>query len=165
LRDLDFIRFTGEDSRTTYEHISQFLTQVSDYRITDLHKIRLFPLSLLGTVFNWFVSIAPNSVETWEHLEQKFHESFYNRETKLRLSHLAAVRQKNNESTADYVRQFREARNKCYSLTIGERDLAELAFAGLTTTVRDKLDGQDFTDFDQLLQRAVVHENRAKEGK
>jgi hypothetical protein len=26
--------------------------QVSDYGITDMHKIRLFPLSLSGTAFN-----------------------------------------------------------------------------------------------------------------
>jgi hypothetical protein len=41
-----------EGSRTTYKHISQFLAQVSDYGITDVHKIRLFPLSLSGTSFN-----------------------------------------------------------------------------------------------------------------
>jgi hypothetical protein len=84
----EFARFTGEDSRTTYEHIGQFLEQVSEYGITDMHKIRLFPLSLLGTTFNWFVSLTPSSIQTWEHLEQKFHEYFYNGETELRLSHL-----------------------------------------------------------------------------
>jgi hypothetical protein len=35
----EFVRFTGEDSRSTYEHIGQFLAQVSDYGITDMHKI------------------------------------------------------------------------------------------------------------------------------
>jgi hypothetical protein len=73
-----FARFTREDSKTTYEHIGQFLAWVSDYGITDVHKIRLFPLSLSGTVFNWFISLAPNSVQTWENLEQRFHEYFYN---------------------------------------------------------------------------------------
>jgi hypothetical protein len=28
----------------------------------------------------------------WEHLEQKFHNYFYNGETELRLSHLAVVK-------------------------------------------------------------------------
>jgi hypothetical protein len=131
----EFARFIEEDSRTTYEHIGQFLMQVSDYGITDVHKIRLFPLSLSGTAFNWFVSLAPNSVQTWEHLEQRFHKYFYNGETELRLSHLMGVRQKNNESAADYVRWFRETRNKCYSLTIREKDFTELAFVGLTPTM------------------------------
>jgi hypothetical protein len=106
-----------------------------------VHKIRLFPLSLLGTMFNWFVSLAPNSVQMCKHLEQKFHEYFYNGETELRLSHLAAIIQKHNDSAAKYARQFRETRNKCYSLTIGERDLTELAFVGLIPAMRDKMDG------------------------
>jgi hypothetical protein len=67
-RVLEFTRFTGEDSMTTYEHIGQFLAQVSDYGITDMHKIRLFPLSLSGAAFNWFVSLTPNFVQKWEHL-------------------------------------------------------------------------------------------------
>jgi hypothetical protein len=29
----------------------------------------------------------------------------------------------------DYLRRFREIRNKLYNLMIGERDLADLAFA------------------------------------
>jgi hypothetical protein len=28
----------------------------------------------------------------WEHLEQKFHDYFYNGETELRLSHLAVIK-------------------------------------------------------------------------
>jgi hypothetical protein len=41
-----FVKFAGEESKSTYKHIGQFLAQVSDYGITDVHKIRLFPLSL-----------------------------------------------------------------------------------------------------------------------
>jgi hypothetical protein len=125
--------------------VGQFLAQVSNFGIMDMHKVRLFPLSLTGTTFNWFVLLAPNSVGSWEHLEQKFHDYFYNGEFKLRLSHLAAVKQKYNETVTEYMRRFREAKNKCYSLTIGERDLVELAFAGLTTSLKDRMEGQEFT--------------------
>jgi hypothetical protein len=48
----EFARFTGEDSRTTYENVGQFLAQFSDHGITNVHKIRLFPLSLSGMAFN-----------------------------------------------------------------------------------------------------------------
>jgi hypothetical protein len=124
--------------------VGQFLAQVSDFAIRDMHKVRLLPLSLTGTAFNWFVSLALNSVGTWEHLEQKFHDYFYNGESELRLSHLAVVKQKYNENITEYMRRFREVKNKCYSLTIGERDLAELAFAGLTTSLKDRMEGQEF---------------------
>jgi hypothetical protein len=40
--------------------------------------------------------------------------------------------------------------------------LADLAFVGLIPYLRDKLDGQEFSDTNQLLQRVLPYENRAK---
>jgi hypothetical protein len=56
-------------------------------------------------------------------------------------------------------------RNRCYNLTIGEKDLADWAFAGLSSYLREKLEGQEFLDVNQVLQRVTVHENRAKDQK
>jgi hypothetical protein len=139
------------------------LAQISDYGITDVHQIRLFPLSLSGTTFNWFVSLAANTINTLEQLEQKFHDCFFNGELELRLSHLAGAKQKPNETVSEYIRRFRETINKCYNLTIGDRDLAELAFVGLMMALRGRVEGQDFTDVNHLLQRVLAQESRAKE--
>jgi hypothetical protein len=68
-----------------------------------VHKIKLFPLLFSSTAINWFVLLPPNSIYTWEQLEQKFHDYFYNEETELRLSHLVSVKQKNNGSVFDYM--------------------------------------------------------------
>jgi hypothetical protein len=48
----DLAKFTGDDAKTMYEHTWQFLTQVNDVSITDVHKIGVFPLSLTGATFN-----------------------------------------------------------------------------------------------------------------
>jgi hypothetical protein len=48
----DLVKFMGNDAKTTYEHIGQFLAQVNDMGFYDIHKIRMFPLSLTGTMFN-----------------------------------------------------------------------------------------------------------------
>jgi hypothetical protein len=106
-----------------------------------VHRIRLFPLSLTGTAFNWFVSLPSNSVDTWDRLEQKFHDYFYSGESELRLSHLVAFKQKSNETMTDYMQRIRDTWNKCYRLTIGEKDLAELGFAGLSAGWKDKMEG------------------------
>jgi hypothetical protein len=37
--------------------------------ITDVHKIRIFPLPLTGAAFNWFTSLPPNSINSWVSLE------------------------------------------------------------------------------------------------
>jgi hypothetical protein len=104
-------------------------------------------------------------INTWEQLEQKFHDYFFNGESELRLSHLVRLKQKPNETVSEYIRRFRETRNKCYNLTIGDRDLAELAFTCLMMALRDRVEGQDFTDVNHLLQRALAQESRTKEHK
>jgi hypothetical protein len=50
----------------------------------------------------------------------------------------------------------------CHNLTIVEKDLADLPFVGLTPYLRDKLEGQEFSDTNQLLQRVLPYENHAK---
>jgi hypothetical protein len=65
---------------------------------SDVHKIRMFPLSLTRTTFNWFTSLPLNSIDSWVSLEQKFHDYFYNEEVDLRLSDLTSLRQKVKET-------------------------------------------------------------------
>jgi hypothetical protein len=144
-----------------YEHIGQFLAQVNDVGITDVHKIRMFPLFVTRAAFNRFTSLPPNSIDSWVGLEQKLHDYFYNGEVELRLSDLMSLRKKYIETVFDYLRQFQEVRNRCYNLTIAEKDLADLAFAGLAPYLRDKLDRQEFFDTNQLLLCALPYENRA----
>jgi hypothetical protein len=61
----DLAKFIGDDAKTMYEPIGQFLAQVKDMGITDMHNIRMFPLSLTGVAFNWFTSLPPNSIDSW----------------------------------------------------------------------------------------------------
>jgi hypothetical protein len=119
--------------------------------ITDVHKIRMFPLSLTGAAFNWFTSLPLNLIDSWVSLEKKFHNDFYNGEVELRLSDLASLRQKYTETISNYLRRFKEVRNRCYNLTIAEKDLAYLAFVGFTPYLRDKLHEQEFFNTNQLL--------------
>jgi hypothetical protein len=72
------------------------------------------------------------------------------------------LRQKYTKTISDYLKRFREVRNWCYNLTIAEKDLADLAFTGLTSYLRDKLNGQEFFNTNQLLLRALPYKNRAK---
>jgi hypothetical protein len=105
-------------------------------------KMRLFPLSLPGAAFTWFISLPPNLVYTFSDVDNKFHDYLFTSETELKLSHLLSVRQKSNESVSEYIRRFRDTRNRCYILTISDRDLADLASSGLIDNHKEKLDGQ-----------------------
>ena len=78
------------------------------YGSLDHLKIRMFPLSLFGTAFSWFSALAPNSVQTWSPLERKFYDHFCNSDNELRLCHLTSVKQKHNESVAEFIKRFRD---------------------------------------------------------
>jgi hypothetical protein len=115
----------------------------------------MFPLSLSGTAFTWFTSLAPNSIFTWAQLEQKLHKYFYSGNTELRLSHLTAIKQKHNESVAEYIRRFRDTRNQCFNLNISDKDFADLAYSGLTSHLKDKLESHAFFNVSQVLQHTL----------
>jgi hypothetical protein len=48
-------------------------------------------------------------------------------------------------------------------LTISDRDLADLAYAGLLHIHKAKLEGQEFLNVSQVLQKALANEGRVKE--
>jgi hypothetical protein len=72
------------------------------------------------------------------------------------LSHLTAIKQKHNEPIADY---------RCFNLYISDKDLANLAFLGLLSHLREKLESHAFFDVSQALQKALNCESQAKESR
>jgi hypothetical protein len=125
----------------------------------------MFPLSLSGTAFTWFSSFAPNTIFTWAQFEHKFHEYFYSGDSELRLLHLTAIKQKHNEHVVEYIRRFRDTRNRCFNLNISNKDLAGLAYVELSPHLKEKLKRHDFFEVSQVLQRALDCKNRAKESR
>jgi hypothetical protein len=161
----EFSKFSGEDGKTTLEHAGQFILQCGEASAKDALKLKMFSLSLSGTTFTWFTSLAPNSIFTWAELEHKFHEYFYSGDTELRLSHLTTIKQKHNAPVADYIWRFRDTRNRCFNLNISDKDLADLSYSGLTPHLKKKLESHVFSDVSQVLQRDLDCESRAKESR
>jgi hypothetical protein len=161
----EFSKFTGEDGKTTLEHVSQFILQCGMASANDMLKLRMFPLSLSDTAITWFTSLARNSICTWAQLEQKFHEYFYSSDIELRLSHLTAIKQKHNEPTTDYNRRFRDIRNWCFNLNIFDKDLVNLAYSGLSPHLKEKLETHVFFYVSKILQQALDCESQAKESR
>nr|AAX92901.1 retrotransposon protein, putative, Ty3-gypsy sub-class [Oryza sativa Japonica Group]ABA92693.1 retrotransposon protein, putative, Ty3-gypsy subclass [Oryza sativa Japonica Group] len=155
----EFTKFSGEDSRTTWEHIDQFLAQCGEAN-WDTCKLCLFSLSLSSTAFAWFTSLPAYSIFSLAQLEQKFHDYFHTSETELRLSDLTSVRHKYNESVADYTKRFRDIKSRCFSLKITDKDLANIAYDGLLGSIKERLNGQIFLDVDHVLHKALAQESR-----
>jgi hypothetical protein len=47
----EFSKFSGEDDKTTLEHVGQFILQCDEASANDAIKLRMFPLSMSSTVF------------------------------------------------------------------------------------------------------------------
>ena len=128
-------------------------------------RVRLFSLSLTGTAFSWFSLLAPNSIRSWDELEQKFHDHFYSGDSETKLTDLTLVRQGRDESIHEYFKRFNDIQNRCFNLMLFEKDLVELALAGLRSNYREKLDGMDYYSINQLQIRALGQAVRFKREK
>jgi hypothetical protein len=154
----DFVKFSGDDNRTTWEHISQYTAQLGEAGTYNSLKVRLFSLSLTGTAFAWFSSLAPNSIDSWDQLEQKFHDHFFSGSYQLKLTDLTSVSQNKEESVSDYLKSFKEVKNRCFNLSLTDSDLADLAARGLRPAIRDILEGVEFHTLANVLVRGMAQE-------
>ena len=59
-------------------------------------------------------------------LEEKFSEHFYNRTNEMKLSSLISLKQGCDESFLDYIKRFRDIKNRCCNLTNAKRYLFDL---------------------------------------
>ena len=98
--------------------------------LTEMLRVRLFSSSLSGSAFTWFISLSPNSAITWADLEKQFHKYFFSGVHEKKITDLVRLKQRNDESVESFVQRLREVKNKCYSLVLDDRQLANLAFLG-----------------------------------
>jgi hypothetical protein len=140
----DFSNFSGEGGKSTHEHISQFIAHLGELVDGEAYRVRLFSLSHTDTAFTWYAALPPNSINSWEELEQKFHEHFFSGDHELELTYLASIRQEPKESDNGYIRRFRNTRNRCFQIHVAEKQLTWLAFNGLRPYLKEKLGGTQF---------------------
>ena len=47
----EIAKFTSQDSTSTIEHVSRYLTQLGEASVEEAHRVHFFSLSLLGPAF------------------------------------------------------------------------------------------------------------------
>jgi len=135
-------KFSGDDYRSTWEHISQYVAQLGDASSSNALHVRLFSLSSIGTAFSWFSSLHPNLVHFWNELKYEFHDHFYSVDNEVKLINLTSVSQDRDEM--DYFKRFKVVKNSCFNLSISEKDLADLAMDGLCSHFKEKIESYDY---------------------
>ena len=86
-------------------------------------------------------------------MERKFHDHFFSGETKVKLLDLTSIKQGRDEPSSDYFKRFKEIKNRCFSLTIFEKDLA---FNGLRSYLKEKLEGSEYHTINFLQVKVMV---------
>jgi hypothetical protein len=64
---------------------------------------------------------------------------------------------------AEFIRRFREVKNRCYLTWISEKEAVELASLGLLKPIRDLAFQLEFTSLAHLVQKLTMHEQRHPE--
>jgi len=134
---LNFTKFSGQGEVSTMEHVNRFFLQLGEAGNHYALRVRLFSLSLSGSVFAWFTTLLANSILYWADLERQFHQFFNSGITELKLTILTGLRQRNDESVAVFIQRFRDVKNRCYSLVLSDQQLADAAFNGLLPHIKD----------------------------
>jgi len=147
----NFTKFYGQDDTSTMEHVNQFVTQCGEAANRDELSVHLFSSSLSGSAFTWYISLPPKSVITWADLEKQFHKYFFFGVHEKKITDLVRLRQRNDESVEIFVQRLWDVKNKCYSLVLDDRQLADLAFEGLLPHIKDKYASQEFESLSHLV--------------
>ena len=98
-------------------------------------------------------------------MERKFHDRFYNGHNEAKLSDLASVRQGQDEPASDYFRRFKDIKNRCFNLTVSEKELADLAFDGLRSYLKKELEGFEYHTVNYLHMKVLGLEFRLQNAK
>ena len=80
-----------------------------------------------------------------------------------KITDLVRLRQRNDELVESFVQRLRDVKNKCYSLILDDRQLADLAFQGLLPHIKDKYASQEFESLSHLVQRISDQDIKAFE--
>lgn len=132
--------------------MSQYLAQLGEASSVDATKVCLISLSLTGTTFSWFASLAPGSISSWNDLGKKFHEHCFSGTNDLKLFHLTSVKQQRDESVVNYIKRFKDTKNRCFNIFIAKKDLADLALNSLHSDLKGRLECFDFFSINHVFQ-------------
>jgi hypothetical protein len=74
---------------------------------------------------------------------------------------LATLKQRHNETPLEFLRRFREVKGMCFSLTLPDDQLADMAVAGMLPAIQEKLFGMEFDNLGKLSQKLSLMSNQA----
>ncbi|CAL9011774.1 unnamed protein product [Prunus brigantina] len=159
----NFTLFNREDTHaSSVEHIGRLSVQCIAIENNPLLKLRLFGNSLSGQAFTWYTSLPANSVQTWEQMENFFHNYYFRIQPEVTISDLATLKQCKDEPAQDFMTRFRKLKMKC-RIPMEERHFIQMAQTALKISLRKRFDGMMSGDLVELADKASKYEELLRE--
>ena len=96
-----FHQFDGQgDPR---QHVAHFVETCDSAGTHGDLLVKQFVRSLKGKAFDWYVSLAPESINSWRQLEREFLNRFFSTRRVVGIAELANTRQREGEPVIDYI--------------------------------------------------------------
>eukprot|EP01018_Ginkgo_biloba_P021560 Gb_31311 [translate_table: standard] len=144
-------------------HLTQFLDACLENGVRNPHHLmQLFPTSLHGDAYDWYVGLELGSITTWSQLGRSFHDGFaLAGQSEHALSKLLNCKQQSQETIRAYVTHFRNVRNRYHSL-VGDGILLACFTKGLNSEAHLAIHRLKPVSYQQVIAMALDYENDVK---
>ena len=106
-----FTHFDGKGNPK--QHISHFIETCSNAGTKGGQLMKQFVRSLKGIAFNWYTDLEPESINSWEQMEQEFFNRFYSTQCTINMIELTNTKQWKDEHVLDYINRWRSFNLVC----------------------------------------------------
>jgi hypothetical protein len=134
-------------------HISKFIDSMGAYAGNGDLCLREFSKSLDDRAYIWYTTLPPESVKTWEDMDELFCGKHFQAKEKITLVNLHTTKQVSGEDLLHYIHRFRDISLDCYA-NYEESELVGVCIDSMLPEFRAHLENLDISRFAQLLQKA-----------
>ncbi|KAJ0962975.1 hypothetical protein J5N97_028097 [Dioscorea zingiberensis] len=135
------------------QHLAHFVTACGDTSAKPSLLLRQFSASLTGVAFEWYASLQPESIQTWQQLKDAFRVRFGGVSDKITIADLAATLQNKDEKVVDYIMRWRNLSIKCEQ-PLDQPQAVGLLLGNIDSWMAPFLSTSGVTTFQELISQA-----------
>ncbi|CAM8931491.1 unnamed protein product [Rhodiola kirilowii] len=138
-------KFSGTKGESATSHLTRYhglcLNLKPHGADVEIFKLKAFYFSLTDAAADWFLSLPPDSIYTWDQMQKQFVNKYYpaGRAAQVR-KQLQELKQGPNETMYEYVEKFLALEKSCCNLELPEKVIVEYMLDGLRRLERKLLE-------------------------
>ncbi|KAH7867399.1 hypothetical protein Vadar_032865 [Vaccinium darrowii] len=123
-----FLQFDGMGNPK--QHVAHFVETCSSAGTDGDLLVKQFVRSLKGYAFDWYIDLEPNSIDSWDQLQQDFLNRFFSTRRIVNMTELSNTLQQEDEPVIDYINRWRNLSLNCKD-RISEASAIEMCTKGI----------------------------------